>query len=176
MSVAISSDEGRGFPWWLVLIDGIALLVLGILFLISPAKTSAIAVFLLGAYWLVGGILRIVSIFIDNSSWGWKLFAGILAILAGIVVLQHPLWSTVIVGSTVVIILGIQAVIYGGIGIYLAIKGAGLGPGILAGISLLIGIALLFNVWVATFSLPWVIGILAIVGGISGIVAAFRLR
>ncbi len=176
MTVAVSSFEGRGTPWWLVLIDGIALLVLGILFIISPVETAAIAVTLLGAYWLVGGILRIVSIFIDRTSWGWNLFAGILAVLAGLAVLQHPLWSSLVVGSTIIIILGIQAVIYGGIGLYLAFKGAGLGPGILAGINLLVGLALLFNVWVATFSLPWVIGVLAVVGGISGIVFAFRLR
>jgi uncharacterized membrane protein HdeD (DUF308 family) len=43
-------------------------------------------------------------------------------------------------------------------------------------ISILFGILLLVNVWVATFSLPWVLGILAVVGGIIGIIGAFRLR
>lgn len=176
MTAALSAYDEKQFPWWLLLIDGVALFILGILFVISPGETSAIAVLLVGVYWLIGGVLRIVSIFIDNTSWGWKLFAGIIAILAGIAVLQHPLWSTVIVGSTLIIIIGIQGVIYGGIGLYLAFKGAGLGAGILAGINLLVGLALLFNVWVATFSLPWVIGIMAIAGGISSIIVAFRLR
>jgi uncharacterized membrane protein HdeD (DUF308 family) len=48
--------------------------------------------------------------------------------------------------------------------------------GIMAVVSILFGVLLLANVWVATFSLPWVIGILAIVGGVVGIFNAFRLR
>lgn len=176
MSAAVSTYQEPRFPWWLVLIDGIALFILGILFIISPVETSTIAVLLVGVYWLVGGILRIVSIFLDNTSWGWKLFAGVIAILAGIAVLQHPVFSSLIVGSTLIIFLGIQGVVYGGIGLYLAFKGAGLGAGILAGFNLLVGLALLFNVWVATFSLPWVIGVMAIIGGVASIIVAFRLR
>jgi uncharacterized membrane protein HdeD (DUF308 family) len=169
-------QEQTAIPWWLVLIEGIALIILGILLLINPGQTSVIVIQVLGIYWMISGIFQIIGMFLDHTAWGWKLFAGILGILAGIVVLNHPLWSPLVVGATIVIILGIQGIIYGGIGLYQAFKGAGWGAGILAALSILFGIVLLANVWVATFSLPWVIGIFAIIGGILAIVAAFRFR
>ncbi|MBV9454528.1 MAG: hypothetical protein JOZ19_10470 [Rubrobacter sp.] len=36
-----------------------------------------------GFFWLIDGVLRIVSIFVDSSSWGWKLVGGIIGVLAG---------------------------------------------------------------------------------------------
>lgn len=168
--------EGTQVPWWLVLIEGIALIILGLLLLANPAQTSVIVIQVLGIYWLIVGIIKIVSIFIDSSMWGWKLFAGIVGILAGILILQHPLYAPLLVGAALVIILGIQGLIMGIVGLIQAFQGAGWGVGILGVVSILIGILLLANLWLFTFSLPWVIGILAIVGGIIAIIAAFRVK
>lgn len=175
-AVSVSDKETRRIPWWMLLIEGIALVILGILWLASPGMTSVVVVFMLGFYWLIGGLFKIVSIFLDHSMWGWKLFAGILGILAGILVIQHPLWSTAIVGATLIILLGIQGLIYGGISLFQAFKGAGWGVGILGALSILFGLVLLFNVWVSVISLPWVLGIFAIIGGIATIVMAFRQK
>lgn len=172
----MKQSKYAGVPWWLVLIEGIALFILGILFVADPRMTTTIVVFLLGFYWLVAGILRIVSIFQDNAMWGWKLFSGILGILAGIIVIRHPLWSPIIVTSALVIIFGIIGVIIGVIGIVQAFKGAGWGAGILGAISILIGLVLLANVWLFTLTLPWVLGILSLVGGIITIFTAFKLK
>lgn len=170
-------ERGRAdFPWWLILIEGIALMVLGILWFASPGMTTLVAVTFLGVYWLVAGIFEIIGIFMDRSMWGWKLFIGILGILAGIAVMRHPLWSSALVGATLVIMLGIQGLIIGGVRIYQAFKGAGWGAAILGAVSILFGILLLANVWIATFTLPWVLGTLALVGGIAAIVMAFRLK
>ncbi len=176
MTAEAMEGRGAGVPWWLVLLEGIALVVLGILWFASPGMTTLIAVTFLGAYWLVAGIFEIIGIFMDRTMWGWKLFIGILGIIAGILVMRHPLWSSAIVGATLVIILGIQGLIIGGVRIYAAFKGAGWGLGILGAISILFGILLLANVWIATFALPWVLGALAVVGGIVAIVMAFRLK
>jgi len=170
-------ERGRAdFPWWLVLIEGIALVILGILLVIKPGMASLIFVQFLGIYWLIAGIFRIISIFLDRSMWGLKLFGGILGILAGIFVLQYPVWSPVVILSTMVIILGIQGIIYGGIGLFQAFKGAGWGAGILGAVSIAFGIYLLANIGAATLALPWVMGILAIVGGVAAVVMAFRLK
>ena len=59
----------------------------------------------------------------DSSQWGWKLFAGILGIIAGIIVLNHPLLSPILVGNAVIIILGIQGLILGVVGIIQAFQG-----------------------------------------------------
>jgi uncharacterized membrane protein HdeD (DUF308 family) len=172
----VSRSEGEMLPWWLILIEGIALILLGILLLLKPGMTSLVFIQFLGIYWLVGGIFKIVSIFLDSSMWGWKLFAGVLGIIAGIIVVQHPLWSPVVVGSTLVILLGIQGIIYGGVGVFQAFKGAGWGAGILGAISILFGIYLLANIGAATLVLPWVVGVLALVGGVAAIVMAFRVK
>jgi uncharacterized membrane protein HdeD (DUF308 family) len=174
-AVSVSQSEPQ-IPWWLVLLEGIALIIIGLMLLAKPGMTTVIAVQIIGIYWLVGGVFKIISIFLDSSMWGWKLFAGIVGILAGIVILQHPIWSPLVVGGTLVVILGIEGLIYGGISVFQAFKGAGWGVGILGVISILFGILLLANVWVFTFSLPWAIGILSIVGGIVAIVMAFRLK
>lgn len=168
--------QERELPWWLVLIEGIALLILGIFLLAKPGMTSVIVVQFLGIYWFIAGIFKIIGIFVDSELWGWKLFAGIIGILAGIAVIQHPLWSATIVGNTLIIFLGIGGIIMGGVSLYQAFKGAGLVTGILGVVSVILGIALLLNVWVFTFSLPWVLGILALAGGVATIVASFRLK
>lgn len=176
MSAATVSRSEPPIPWWLVLLEGIALIVLGILLLTSPGQTTVILVQFIGIYWLVAGMFKIISIFLDSSMWGWKLFAGIVGILAGIVVLQHPVWSPLVLGSTLIIILGIQGIVMGGVSIYQAFKGAGWGAGILGVVSLIFGVYLLLNVGQSTLVLPWVLGILAIIGGIAAIVMAFRVK
>lgn len=170
------SAQKRALPWWLTLIQGIALVILGLLFLANPAKTSVIVIQTLGLYWLVTGMMSLVGIFIDHSAWGWKLIAGILGILAGLAVLNHPLWSPLVVGSTIVIIMGVQAIIAGIVNILLGIQGGGLGVLLLGVISIIIGVILLANVLVSALSLPWVLGVFALVGGIGAIFAAFRQR
>ena len=172
----VKQSENVGIPWWLVLIEGIALLILGVLFIAEPKMTTQIVVWFLGFYWLIVGILKIVSIFQDSAMWGWKLFVGILGILAGLLVIRHPLWSPLVVGSALVIVLGIEGIIIGIVSLIQAFKGGGWGAGILGAVSIIIGIILLANIWLFTFSLPWVIGILAIIGGIIAIIAAFKIK
>ena len=172
----VSRSEDSGVPWWLVLIEGIALLILGLLLITNPGMSTVILVQFVGIYWLIAGIFKIISIFMDSSGWGWKLFGGIIGILAGILILQHPIWSTFVVGASLVIILGIQGLIIGGIGLYQGIKGAGWGTAIMGVISILFGLMFLTNIWMFAFSLPWAIGILAIIGGVLAIVAAFKIK
>ena len=98
------------FPWWLVLIQGIAALILGLLLVTSPGMTTVILIQLLGIYWLIDGIFSIVRIFTKSTNihWGWLLFRGILGIIAGLLVIQNPLWSTIFVPVVMVIILLLQ--------------------------------------------------------------------
>lgn len=176
MTTTAQQVEESGAPWWLYLIEGIALIILGLLFMTNTAATTLIFIQVLGIYWLIKGILAIVSIFIDSSRWGWKLLIGILGIIAGIIILQHPIWSPFVVGSTLIIILGIQGLIIGVVEIIQAFQGAGWGSGILGVVSIIIGIWLLANIGAATLALPWAVGIMAIIGGIIAIVNAFRVK
>ena len=149
-------------PWWLVLIEGIAAVIIGVLLLAEPRMTTAVLVQVLGIYWFIAGILSIIGIFVDSSAWGWKLIIGILGIIAGLLILQHPLWATILVPTTIIIVLGIQGLIIGVVNIIRAFQGAGWGTGILGALSIIFGIILLANAFVASFALPIVLGIFAI--------------
>jgi uncharacterized membrane protein HdeD (DUF308 family) len=176
MTTGTVSAEGQMIPWWVVLLQGIAAVIIGILLLTAPGSTVAFLVLVLGFYWLISGIFAIVGIFVDSSQWGWKLFMGILGIIAGIVVIQHPIWSTILVPTTLAIMVGIFGIIMGVIGLIQAFQGAGWGAGILGVLSIIFGILLLANPLISAVALVIVLGIFGIVGGVLAIIAAFRMR
>jgi uncharacterized membrane protein HdeD (DUF308 family) len=163
-------------PWWVVLIGGIAGIVIGLLLLTNTAGATVFLVQVLGIYWLISGIMSIVQIFLDSSQWGWKLAIGILGIIAGLLIIDHPIYSPLVVGSVAVIILGVQGVIMGVIYLIQAFTGAGWGAGILGALSIVFGVLLLANIWIAAFSLPVVLGIFGIVLGIVAVYRAIKMR
>ena len=161
MSAFAMEAREASFPWWLVLLNGIAGVIIGILLLTSTAATVIVIVQFIGIYWLISGIFQIIGIFMDSTGWGWRLISGILGIIAGIVVIQNPLWTAVLVPATIVLILGIQGIIVGIIGIIQAFRGAGWGSGILGVISLLLGIFLMGYAFDNTL-IFWILGGLSI--------------
>ena len=163
-------------PWWLPLVQGIALLIVGVLLFTNPGATAVVLVQVLALYWFLSGIFQIVSIFIDHSAWGWKLIAGIIGIWAGVYILQHPIAGTLAFGLALIVILGVMALMQGTVNIIQAFRGGGWGIGVLGVINIIFGFLLLGNRWIATATLPWVLGGFAIVGGIAAIYMAFKLR
>ena len=72
-----------------------------------------ILVTFLGIYWLVEGIFDIVSMFIDHTMWGWKLFIGIISIIAGGTILMYPIAAAIALPKIFVLVLGIWGMMYG---------------------------------------------------------------
>jgi uncharacterized membrane protein HdeD (DUF308 family) len=169
-------------PWWLTLIAGILAVIVGGILLWAPAKTKVdtylILVAILGSYWLVEGILDIVSIFIDHSMWGWKLFIGIISIAAGGYILMYPLASAVALPQIFALILGIWGVVYGITLLFMAFRGGGWGAGIMGVLGIIFGIALMSSYMMPGTGLAmlWSAAVLGVVGGIFMIVQAFRQR
>ncbi len=177
----MSSDAGsvqeQVGPWWLVLIEGVLAVIVGILLFTNTAGTTVFLVQVLGIYWLIKGIFMIISMFIDSTMWGWKLFAGIVGILAGLLIMTGgPLYTTILVLAVAVIVLGIQGIIMGVVYIVMAFKGGGWGPGILGALSIIIGVILLANTLISAAVLPFVLGGFLLVGGVIAIIAAFKMR
>jgi uncharacterized membrane protein HdeD (DUF308 family) len=116
--------------------------------------------------------------FVDHTAWGWKLIMGLLSIVAGTVILRYPLISAVTVPAVIVLMLGIQGLIVGIIGLIMAFKGGGLGAGILGALSIVFGLILMANFTSPgmILTLVWVAGIFALVGGLFEIVHAFQQR
>ncbi|WP_292463245.1 DUF308 domain-containing protein [Methanolobus sp.] len=157
-----------------LLLGGIASIIFGILLLSWPGATLSVIMLLVGLWWLIQGIAMIFSIFLDRSGWIWKLLGGIIGIIAGIIVLQHPLQAAVIVPATLALILGILGMSMGIIAVIAAFAGDGWGTGILGIVSILIGLMFIFNAWVGAQVLVWGIALLMIISGITGIYWAYK--
>ena len=122
-------------PWWLTLIMGILAFVVGAILLWAPAKnkveTYQLLIAFLGIYWLIGGIVEIFSMFFDHTAWGWKLFMGIVSIIAGGYILMYPMAAGVALPRIIVLMLGLWGLMQGIILLVMAFKGGGWGAGIL---------------------------------------------
>lgn len=169
-------------PWWLTLMNGIFALIIGAVLLwgstITKLETYQFLVFLLGFFWFFQGILDIVLIFIDHSMWGWKLFIGIISILAGGAILMYPLASALILPKLFVLMLGIWGLMYGIILLVMAFRGGGWGAAILGILGIIFGIILMVNYTAPGMGLTmiWTAAVFGVIGGIVMIVQAFRSR
>lgn len=163
--------------WWLFLLHGIAAIILGVAFVTAPGATLVLAITFLGFYWLIGGVLSLVRIFVDRSvPWIWSLLSGILGIVGGLVVLRHPLLAAVTVPTVLVIVIGIEGLVLGAVQVVEGFKGGGIGSFMLGAINVVIGLILLGSPAAAGLAVPLVFGILLLVQGVGLIFWAFRVR
>ena len=173
-----SYADGRGeaLPWGLVLLEGIVVALFGLILLVAPGASLVFLVWLLGIYLLIAGISRIVGIFLDSSSWGWKLAAGILCLIAGLAVLSNPLWSTTLASTWLVIIVGFLAMLQGAAGLIVAFQGGGRGTGALSVLGILFGLFLVINPLIGVATLTLIFAIIMLIGGVGAVFQAFRMR
>jgi uncharacterized membrane protein HdeD (DUF308 family) len=162
-------------PWWLVLLEGLAALIIGIFLLARPIGTTIFLVSVLGWYWLITGILSLLTLFMDRTDQIWKLVGGILGIIVGILVIEQPLISAIIVPATFVLVIGVMGICYGFISLFWALK-TGWGAAIMGLLSIVFGLLLIGAPWVGIELLVLVLAVLGIVGGITAIYMAFKMR
>jgi uncharacterized membrane protein HdeD (DUF308 family) len=164
------------FPWWLVLIQGIITLILGIMFLTYPYGTLLVLVTFLGAYWFISGLFGLISLAYDKTNAGLKILFGILGIIAGVAILAYPLYSAIIVPFIFIIMIGVWGLIMGFVSLFASLKGGGAGAGIIGVLLIIFGLLILANPYVTEALLPFVLGVFGIVGGFAAIIGAFMLR
>jgi uncharacterized membrane protein HdeD (DUF308 family) len=178
----IEIEQRKQIPRWVLMVGGILAAMLGGILLWAPAKTQAntwtLLVIILGLYWLATGILEIVSIFQNRKQWGWRVFTGIISILAGGYIIVYPAAAAIVLPQVIVLVLGIWGIVQGIIFLTMAFAGGGLGAGILGGLGLILGIVLVVNFTSPSVgrTLIWVSGALALAGGIFMIVQSLRSR
>ena len=168
--------RGEALPWWLVLVEGIVVALLGLILLVAPGASLVFLVWLLGIYLLVAGVIRIVGIFSDSSFWGWKLAAGILCLIAGLAILTNPLWSTTLASTWLVILVGFLAMLQGAAGLVVALQGGGWGMGVLSVLGILFGLFLVINPLIGAAALTLIVAIFMLIGGVGAVIQAFRMR
>jgi uncharacterized membrane protein HdeD (DUF308 family) len=172
----------RQRPWWLTLILGISAVIIGAVMLWGTAATRketwVFLVTMLGIYWLIWGIMELVYMFVDHSGWGWKLFMGVVSIIAGGSILMYPLAAAVVLPQVFVLVLGVWALMEGILLLFLAFRGGGWGAGILGVISIVLGLILIgdYGKLGSGLAMLWAGAIWALVGGFVLIFQAFRSR
>src|SRR3954471_2238678 len=110
-TAAVAAPARSLTPWWLMLLEGIALVLIGIMLFTDTDQTVFTLVLFIGIWWFVSGIFDLVSLFMDRTQWGWKLASGILGIIAGLAIVRHPYWAAILVPATLVWVVGLIGVV-----------------------------------------------------------------
>jgi len=174
---AATAQKDQSDVWWVFLLEGIAAIIFGILLITQPAATLVALVIFLGFYWLFVGVLELVRVFVDSSvPWYWSLLIGVLGIVAGLIVLNHPIFSAVVLPTAIVIWLGVLGLVIGVFAMIGAFTGGGVGSFIFGLINFVIGLLLLGAPMAAAIAVPLVFGILLLVQGVILIIWAFRVK
>lgn len=164
--------------WWIILLQGAAALVLGLFLIFLPVHTLLALTLFIGAYWLITGIFSIVAMFTRESgeSWVWSTLIGIIGILAGLFVLYRPLYATVVITTTLVVILGALGIVTGILHIIQSFRGQGIWSFVRGVVDIVIGLLLINYTFYSAFALTIIVGILAGIAGIAIIFLSFWIR
>lgn len=168
--------EIRGFPWWVLLVQGVTALIVGVLLFVAPVAATVGLVYFFGWYWLVTGAFTILSLLKDRTQWGWHLASGLLSVIAGVYIIGSPMIGAEIFVGVITILIGVNGVIIGAVDIGRAYRGGGWGIGALGVLSFVIGLAIALDFERFMGALPWLWAVLATAAGIASIYAAFRVR
>ncbi len=168
--------------WWLMLLIGIALFVLGILVFVYPAQSYVSMAVLFGWVILAAGILEVVlSASSDHfvTGRGWMLAGGVIQIILGLILVFNVALSAV----TLPIVLGVWLLFRGfstiGLGGDMRAMGiSGAGWTIVGGVLLLLcALWMLFQplVFGTAFVVVW-LGVALLFAGVSAMALSFQLR
>ena len=186
MSATMPPNTAAGFPslakkiWIFAIIRGVLAIIFGLIALFSPIATALALAIVIGVYAIVNGVFDIIEAIRHrgSSSMVLRIVLGVVSILFGMLVLVWPGISLAIL----VIMVGIWAIIIGIIQIvasvrHRAVPHSGWVWGIIGGaLSILFGILVLIWPGTGLVTIIWIIGIWAIVWGVTLIVLGVQLR
>jgi uncharacterized membrane protein HdeD (DUF308 family) len=164
--------------WWALGVRGLAAVIFGILAFVWPGITLAVLVLLFGAYALIDGVLALVSAVRSQGEHLWALLVeGIVGIVAGLAAFAVPGLTTLVL----LFIIAIWAILKGILDVVSAMRlrkvianeWSWIAGGVL---SVIFGLILLTAPGAGALALVWVIGVYAILYGISLIALAWRVR
>jgi uncharacterized membrane protein HdeD (DUF308 family) len=84
------TEETPGWAWWLLLLVALCTFIVGVLLLFWPHRTLSTLAVIVGIYLLVVGAIWVgVSLGVKEVR-GIGVWRGVLALLAGVIVIRHP--------------------------------------------------------------------------------------
>jgi uncharacterized membrane protein HdeD (DUF308 family) len=98
--------------WVLFLIEGIVLVVLGVLAILVPMVATIAVAILIGWLILISGIVGFITTFImrDAPGFWWSLLSAVLGIVAGIILLGWPILGAVSLTLLLIVFFTIEGV------------------------------------------------------------------
>ena len=118
--LAIADHEDSSGTRWLMAVLGLLSVIIGILFLRHTEQTVTTLAFLIGLFWVVGGIIEFFTAYSEEGSpaRGFRIGMGVLAFAAGVVTLVWPHLTL----NVLAVIMGIWLMIYGILEIALSLQ------------------------------------------------------
>jgi uncharacterized membrane protein HdeD (DUF308 family) len=118
--MAIADSEDTNGTRWLMAVLGLLSVIIGILFLRHTEETVTTLAFLIGLFWVIGGIIEFFTAYSDHgsSARGFRIGMGVLAFAAGVVTL---VWPHLTLG-VLAVIMGIWLILYGVLEIALSLQ------------------------------------------------------
>lgn len=111
-STSFGSQEIRTLTWgwWLALVIGVLSIVAGIIVILKPSNSLSTLAVIFGIFILIDGIFEIAgAIFGDAESRGLLAVIGTLSVIAGVLLIRHPLGGV----RAVALLLGIWLIAAG---------------------------------------------------------------
>ncbi len=153
---------------WIITLKGILAIIFGLIALFYPGRSIAVLAHVFGFMLLIAGVIFIVGAIFHtkhNPSWSSWLLEGIIDLILGLIIVAFPVFA---IGAFMLLI-GIWALLMGLWRIYQAFKFKSQRGILLFGgiISLIFGILVLINPFAGAGAVMMVIGIWAIIFGLS---------
>jgi uncharacterized membrane protein HdeD (DUF308 family) len=154
--------DALGKHWRLLLVEGVLLVILGILAIAVPAAATLAVDIFVGWLFLIGGIVGLIALFSarDIAAFLWTLLTAALSLVAGIILIWKPVegaMTLTLVLTALFIAEGVFQVI--GSLAYRDVLRSGWGWLLASGIADLIMAAILIYAW--PLSAAWALGLLA---------------
>jgi uncharacterized membrane protein HdeD (DUF308 family) len=170
--------------WWVLLLRGLCAILLGILTFAMPGITLLALVWLFAIFIIADGVASVVLGFrgeADGTVWWTMVFLGALAILAGLVASVMAVTQPVMTIVTVVMVIGISAIVRGAFEIIAAIRLRKLIEdewllGLSGLLSVMFGILIIARPGAGAVAVGILIGAFMITLGLLAVVLSFRLR
>ena len=166
--------------WWAILLRGLIAIIFAFLVFFATGFTLNLLLIFLVIYLLLDGLLAIIGSIMAAShhkSWWVLLLEGIVSIAAGIFVFAWPQISL----AVLIYIIAFWAVITGIFEFLASISASWAAPGkvflgIVGVLSVILGVAIFIYPLFSVTAIIWLIGIYALIIGLSLIFFSFKLK
>lgn len=173
------SEKKMAKHWWAVLLRGIVAILFGFVALFASGLTLNVLLILIVFFLIVGGLASIVGSLLatDHKHWWIMLLNGLISIAVGIIIFSWPAITLLIM----VALVAIWAILTGLFELFASLSASWAAPGkamvaLVGVLTIILGIVMLVYPGVTINVAVWLIGLYALIIGISLVFFGFKLK